>query len=255
VEIDTPKELEINATGLVGTRYEMFGPDPRTLNNQQREYDIYLTKDMADANVYVPEPLPTRRVGVLWVKLRACRPGFLRSALAAAVINSMVLWAVALNADGLVRADRSEAAVALLLLLPAILAAYVARPDEHTFTTKILTGSRIMLVFVAALPFAAALFLMTTPNMEERILDTVGTGSGPGVVTTTMNRAYTQAQQIEAQREAATALTTEHAISENLRKKWMILAMISFVLAAQFAAVNIWPRPRGTSRYKVKASG
>ena len=53
-------------SGLVGMKYdvlELFGSDPRAVPDDQLEYDIYHTKNLAGENVYIPEPLSDGGIG------------------------------------------------------------------------------------------------------------------------------------------------------------------------------------------------
>jgi hypothetical protein len=250
VEIDVPKELEVNATGLYGTRYEFFGHDPQTLSEALLPYDIWQAGSSTEGNIYVPEPRPGRRVGAVFVKLRARRPGFLRSALAASIVTALVLFTSVLSAGALLRADRSEAAVALLLLIPTIMAAWVARSDEHAIATKMLVWARIALMVDAALPFAAALFLMAAPSNPGETAQAATVVSGAGMLTVPMAEAQVHAAQVEARQAASAAEVAEHEEVGKLRMKWIVLTVLSLVLVAQFVASYRYPRPRGETRYR-----
>ena len=88
-------------------------------------------------------------------------------ALVASIIISAVLGLATVYSGKIIEAESSDAAVALLLLLPTLLAAYVARPREHEITMRMLRGARTALVLDGALPFLAAFSLLAIHNHCE----------------------------------------------------------------------------------------
>lgn len=89
---------------------------------------------------------------VLWLTVGG--PGFVSGALSAATLTTLALWACWFAADEI--AANSTSAPALLLALPALIASYVARPDQHALTTKMLAAARWLLLASAFLAYAAA---------------------------------------------------------------------------------------------------
>jgi len=164
VEIEIPDELLINAVNLVGKRYKFYD-DLESRQNQS--YTIQQVGRVSEGKIYIPEPLAGRRVGLAWVKLRVQRPGFLMGALAASIIITLTLAIGAFAVPVVVQEHQSESATATLLLLPAILAAYIARPGEHAITAKMLRWARYALVFDGMLPAIAVFLLLTTQHHEE----------------------------------------------------------------------------------------
>lgn len=158
LEIEVPKELAVNAVGLTGKRYEHYS-DLRSRRNQ--DYFIRQVERASEGKLFVPRPWPGRRVGIAWVKFRVRQAGFLVGALIAAIAVSGVLWATALVAPDVIRDKNAEAAVATILLIPAVIAAYVARPGEHAITARMLRVARIVLVLDAVMPGVAVFFLIT----------------------------------------------------------------------------------------------
>lgn len=181
VEVEVPKELYLNEIGLIGERYE-YGwqgrrPRPRIkrLLNAIRhnkppprdEYNYYVRQsDRTDrGHIYIPEP-DGRRVGAVWVKLRTRPQGFLTGSLLAALVTAVVLTFVWRKSHSIAESDLSASAIALLLLIPSFLAGYIARPGEHALASRMLRSTRVALIANAALPFAAALHLLTVSKYD-----------------------------------------------------------------------------------------
>ena len=166
VEIDVPKELEMNEVGLIGVKYDASWKALSLIQRQQRTWHIRQIGHSSQGNIYISRP-PGRRTGYVWIKLRVRKTDFLVGALVASLIISVVLGLVAIQAKKVIEAENSDAAVALLLLLPTLLAAYVARPREHEITMRMLRWARTALVLDGALPFFAAFSLLTIQNHCE----------------------------------------------------------------------------------------
>ena len=168
LEITAPPELEMTEMGLFGQRYklgwrgvrepsQMRRPDPKNQYIRQVECTT-------EGHVYLPDN-PDRRVGAAWVKLRVRRLGFLNAALLAAMVISFILFVYAGNAEDIIHATQlggSSSAVTVLLLLPTILAAFIARPGEHAMTANMLRVLRLLLVADGGLSFIAAIVLLRT---------------------------------------------------------------------------------------------
>jgi hypothetical protein len=137
-----------------------------------------------------------------------------------------MLWMAAAVAPDVVRDGKSEASAAALLLAPALLAAYIARPGEHAITTKMLRWARFVLVADGILPALAVYFLIRT--REESNPATVFK-FGPFSVT----------------HGAAT-----HGAAHALETHWFILAAISVLPVIAFIASNFTPVPHGGSVYR-----
>jgi hypothetical protein len=73
----------------------------------------------------------------------------LASMLTLAVVVACIIWAQNIAAN-------PTSAPALLLVLPGVIASYVARPDHHAMTTNMLFGARAILLASAACAYVAA---------------------------------------------------------------------------------------------------
>jgi len=221
LEIEVPKELEINATNLIGKRYRWFGD---LQNKKNSDYVIQQIGSADSGEIYIPKPVG-RRVGLAWVKLRARRTGFLAGALAASAFTTALLGLAAYGAPNVVPDNESESATAALLLVPALLTAYVARPGEHAITAKMLRSARYALAFNAMLPAFAVFCLITTRDPVRSL-------------------------QLGPFETAARALKEFVGSLSELQGDWMVLALASCALSLLFVASNIAPRPHGETVYR-----
>jgi len=229
VEIEVPAELSVNAIGLVGARYRHFGRDLNELPDSAKDYFIQQIDSGANSgSIYVPEPLPGRRYGQAWIKLRARRPGFPFSCLVASCITTAVLFLAALAAPEIVSDRKSEAAVVALLLVPTVLAAYVARPDEHAITTKMLRVARMVLIGEAALTFLAVCFLLMAKDGTQA----------------------TDALTLHIGSLRLTLMKRGADVGAWLQLWWYRLAAVSVVGVVLFTISNILPFPYGKNVYK-----
>jgi hypothetical protein len=109
------------------------------------------------AHVYVSN-LARDATAQVWVATRPRRPGILRAAPAVATLNALMLTGGAFRLSELLK--DSGGAATLLVLVPALLAVYVARPGEHGLVTELLLGVRRALFLSGALSTAAAAALL-----------------------------------------------------------------------------------------------
>jgi hypothetical protein len=166
LEIDSPGELEITEVGLIGERSDVTWERSSLPQRKHSTWHIRQVQRVDQGNIFIPEP-PGRRRGHAWVKLRVRKADFLTGALIASLIISTILGMAAFFASKIIEAENSDAAVALLLLLPTLLAAYVARPRKHEITMRILRVARLALTVNGALPFLAAFSLLATSCQKE----------------------------------------------------------------------------------------
>jgi hypothetical protein len=248
VEIDLPKELELNEMGLVGTTYEHFaeGDLPRLTRNQQ-DYYIRQVGHSPNGTIYIREPVG-RRVGVVWASLRARRAGFLAGALIASIIIAATLALATGAAHAVVQTQRPEAAIAILLLVPTLLAAYVAREGEHAITARMLRWARVALAINGMLPFLAAFALITSSEYQQ--------------VERAAARTGTQRLQSPTPKRRHTSISAKHharhrhhrAFLQTLRGKWLVLTLVACGFVVFFLASFILPLPksRDKTRYVIR---
>lgn len=143
-EVELPADLEVLAC-------QMHAGDGRD--------NVRLIEGVAGrrAHVYVSN-LARDATAQVRVATRPRRPGLLRAAPAVATLNALMLTGGAFRLTELL--DDSGGAATLLVLVPALLAAYVARPGEHGLVTELLLGVRRALFLSGALSTAAAAALL-----------------------------------------------------------------------------------------------
>lgn len=143
-ELELPPDLEVLACQMhVG---DGRGTVQLVEGSAGRRAHVYVSNLARDATAQVR------------VATRARRPGILRAAPAVAILNALMLTGGAFRLTELL-ADSGGAAT-LLVLVPALLAAYVARPGEHGLVTELLLGVRRALFLSGALSTAAAAALL-----------------------------------------------------------------------------------------------
>jgi hypothetical protein len=146
LQIESPPGLEIRKLSLLA----------RLVDGDGREYRPEVQVDRGNAHLYVSHA----KVVKLWpavLLLRVGRRGFLSlSVLTAAIITGM-LWIYDSSSDLLgPEPVHQEIAAAVLLVIPAFLTAFVARPNEHALTTRLMSGVRALLLLLGLLSAASA---------------------------------------------------------------------------------------------------
>lgn len=91
--------------------------------------------------------------GTALLRLRVTA-GFGSGALVAAFLTTLALFACAIFAEKI--ATNPTSAPALLLFLPGLIASYIARPEQHALTTRLLSGARLLLLLSALTAYGAA---------------------------------------------------------------------------------------------------
>ena len=144
LEMQAPPDLEIDAARL---RFEA-----------EREEDDapedILDDDRERAHLYAPEVGPgVSARAVLY--LRRQRDSFLVAAFLTGLLITGLLAGGMARLDQISTPEQSQTAAALLLVVPALLAAYIVRPGEHRLATRILLGLRIFVIVEAACAIVA----------------------------------------------------------------------------------------------------
>jgi hypothetical protein len=104
-----------------------------------------------------PARLPPGSEGRAKVQLRLLSSTLVRSAWLIALFASVVLTLGAVLLDRIVAEEApSDAAAAVLVTVPSVLALFLARPGEPDLTTELSMGIRLLSVLTAALTFVAA---------------------------------------------------------------------------------------------------
>jgi hypothetical protein len=218
VEIEVPKELLIDSVNLFGKRYRWFGGN--LLDRANRDYAIQQAGSASEGKIYIPQPLPGRRFGVAWVNFRMRRSGFLISAFMTSFVIMVMLIVAAFAVPVVAQENQSESAAAALLLVPALVAVYIARPGEHPITTKMLRRARFALVIDAIIPVFAVFLLIATLHTEA---DPKRVASDFEIGPFTLGKPSSV---------------------------WIVLAAFSAVFTILFAMIYFAPRSRGETIYQ-----
>jgi hypothetical protein len=233
IEISIPDDLRVNYVSLTGKNYTVANVPWQKLNAESKDYAIRQVGSARAGNLYLTELPHSRRMGRVSIKMRVRRSRFLMGALVASGIITLVLTVLALVAKDILEADQSEALVAALLLLPSVVATYIARPGEHVITARMLRWARFALVGNAALPFIAILVFLTTPAEVS--------AKNPGVYVGGLANSILG------------VLQEQDSPVHGLQARWGFLAIASALCTCLFVASNIWPRPHGTSSYSLRS--
>lgn len=168
LEIKLPPELEATEVGIYGRPYKLGWGGTSTISAMRRPephgYFIRQPEIIPEAHIYLTGG-PERRIGGAWAKLRARRSGFLIGAFVATGVISLTLFLYAAYARDIELATSiggSSAAITALLLIPTLVAAYIARPGEHATTSRMLRLLRFLLVADGGLTFIAGLIFLKT---------------------------------------------------------------------------------------------
>jgi hypothetical protein len=118
------------------------------------------------------DPTPTRRAHLATplqpasaeaqIEISAPREGIIRASLLTSLLTAVVLTAGAFRLSELDSAREGVATV--LVAVPALVAAYVARPGEHELASRLLFGVRLAVLASGALSFAASALLLAGPR-------------------------------------------------------------------------------------------
>ncbi len=236
IEIEIPKELEINTISLVGKGYRWFEKLLETGNRDYFIQQVLLTEEERqhdEGKVYVPDPLPGRRTGLIWVKLKARQRGFLNGALWASFVITVILFCAAFAVLIVANDNEAEAATATLLLVPALVAAYIARPGEHAMTAKMFTGARVALLLNALLPGVGVYMILT---MHHGLTLTVYKG---------VDHVHNSANIIY---KLGIYEFSEPPLS------WLVLAGLSLVIFLLLSIDTILPQPGDEPMYQIERS-
>jgi hypothetical protein len=131
--------------------------------NDARGYQQFIGGISERKHIYV-EGSHEHRAGIIWVRFRVARHGFLRAATAVGWLTAALLLAFALRAENVL--GEAQTAAALLLLVPALIAGFLIAPGEHAMVRHLLRGPRILTALIGALALLATAALLTLPAAQ-----------------------------------------------------------------------------------------
>jgi hypothetical protein len=121
----------------------------------------------------VQKPAQFLESGSVTVRLFPTSRGLVRSATITAALTSVLLWGAWASASRFVSlgvistGNSTDAATALLLLAPGIIAAFLVRPGEHALVTELLSGVRLTTIIVGLIPVVGAAILAVHPTVAR----------------------------------------------------------------------------------------
>lgn len=145
LEVEAPRDLEILGATLLAT------------DGRGQSYVFEHGASGRRSHLFA-DRMPQDAIGTASVILRARRSGLLRAALLLGVLTSILITIGAFRVDAL-KSDPASP-VALLAVVPALLAAYLARPGEHELASALMVGVRALVVVVGLAAIAAAAVIM-----------------------------------------------------------------------------------------------
>jgi hypothetical protein len=143
--IETPPLLEVKH---VDVGFIQSKDDPSVVADTQ--------VDGPRVHLYVPGPRVAR--GFVSLATVATRRGMLSAALSAAIAVTLLLAALALARAEV--AKEPEAAIAIQLIVPALLGAFVVRPADHPLVGEHVSKVRVLALFVGLLPTIGAVITL-----------------------------------------------------------------------------------------------
>jgi hypothetical protein len=158
-EAEAPSGLRISKAQLTDSEH----PEPVTEKGPTKRVHLYR------------EQAATAGAGTAILSLDVAGPGFVSGAILASSLTLAALIGCLVRAPEI--AGNPTSAPALLLVLPGLIASYVARPDRHALTTRLLSFARWLLLTVAFCAYIAAARVAlagTKPGAEPAISESGG---------------------------------------------------------------------------------
>jgi hypothetical protein len=171
VQISAPERVEFTEAGMrnkppaeaveVKSKATPKLPEqPQDDPNDAIGYQQFLGGVRDRKHLYI-ERAHEHRAGIVWVRFRVVRHGFLRAAASVGWLSTIVLTVFAARADHVV--GEAQTAAALLLLLPALIAGFLIAPGEHAMTRHLLRGPRFLTAVIGLLALIATGMMLTLP--------------------------------------------------------------------------------------------
>lgn len=119
---------------------------------------VDVQRDGPHVHLYVPRGAARNTPGFLLLKTVASRRGPVTAAWTAALTVAVLLSSMAALACSV--AEEVEASIAILVLVPALFAAFVIRPADHLLASEHVGAVRFLTVAVGALPAVASVCVL-----------------------------------------------------------------------------------------------
>jgi hypothetical protein len=181
IQVSTPERVEFTEAGmrnkplaeLVQTdasRAPVLAQPATEEPNDAVGYDQFVGGISQHKHLYISNA-SAHRAGIVWVRFRLVRRGFLRAALAVAWLVSILLGLYALRADNIV--GDSQTAAALLLIVPALIAGFLIAPGEHDITRHLQRGPRVLTAGIGLVALLATAAMLTIPSSRHSAPDSL----------------------------------------------------------------------------------
>lgn len=167
IQISVPPGVELTEASCRNGPPRVMLPGGETEQIVKGERDPYQPFAAAIAphvHLYIPRAYEAR-AGLLEVGLRSARHSLLPAAIVTGLLVTALLALYTARADEIV--GQSEPGAAILLLVPAVLAGFLVRPDEHAMARMLLRGPRLMTTALGILPLIAAATLVSALGGED----------------------------------------------------------------------------------------
>jgi hypothetical protein len=170
--------LSVQALGpLSEAEVSSNGGSSADANVQQQigQFDNWEERDretgaLSEVHLY-DRQLPEHSVALIRVSLRPAASGTLRAIWLTSAISLGLLVFAGKHLDTLRSAEigltAAQSASALLLLIPTLLAVYIARPGEHTFTSELLFGTRLLGLVAGGTTLLGTCYLVLTDPQRK----------------------------------------------------------------------------------------
>jgi hypothetical protein len=162
-EVAAPPDLQIvRATFDFEDVGGQPGPVPPGLTDGQ-----LFEEDTERVHLYVPTVDPRLETSVV-MQVRAQASELLRGAFLTSLLAALLLFGAGMRLDEF--RSNTDVAAALLVLVPALLAVYIARPGEHALARSMLIGVRALVLVSAGTAILAA-YLIAAGFKGDLLLD------------------------------------------------------------------------------------
>ncbi len=249
VEVAAPDDVEMTAVSLKAEQYDprhatrglvtsvrtVFNKPRATINIAPRVQVSPLDSNETRREQAMKTLLQARSDEArVEIRFRSPASGVLLAAMTASAMLAVLIWVASAHLTSLDRQTFS----AVLLVFPAILAAYLLRPGEHAFARRLLAGVRLCGLGVAVCSVVVSALLGVAALTEPHVPVAGATPVGSQQITcsfpdTLSDRQGQRARPLRSARCRADPPTVEHQQPNRSTRSWIKrIAMVASVLKA-----------------------
>jgi hypothetical protein len=182
-QVTVPPDVDITEAAIATASPKSIVDKRRSVNEDHSVHpDVKSSVHGFETRVHLYLPRAhDQSIACVWLRLRATRSAFVSGAVITSLVVCLILTFFWRNAHDIV--NISEAAAAVLLLVPALIAGFLVRPTDHAMARRLLRFPRLVTTCVAAFPLIAASLLVAVSNTPapEPILMRLTTGEPEAV--------------------------------------------------------------------------